>query len=94
MIVAELDYVIPTVSINNKVNEIIENGRCDCVAIWVDYNLIDDIMLMNGKDFELHYKCNLKFFSKPINVTQTSILHSNVIFENGDSDFIFDFNIM
>ena len=94
MMVAELDYVIPTVSINNKATEILENGRCDCVAIWLDYNLIDDIMLMNGKDFELHYKCNLKFFPKPIDVTQTSTLHSSVIFNDGDSDFIFDFNIM
>ena len=95
-IIAALDYISPNISIYDKTAEIVNHGRCDCIAIWVDYDLIDNIMLenWNGSDFDLHHKSNLKFLPESINVTKTSLLQSSVKFEEENSDFIFNFNII
>lgn len=93
-IIASLDYLSPNISVHDKTIEIICNGRCDCIAIWVDYDLIDNMILenWNGNDFELHHKSNLKFLPEPIDVNQSSLLQSSTKFE--DADFIFNFNII
>ena len=96
IIIAELDYIIPNITIPNITTEFLEEGRVDCVAIWVDYNLLDDnrIQNWNGNDFELHYKSNIKFFSTPINVTKASILQSDIQLDDNETDFLFNFIII
>lgn len=109
----EISYASSDVSSNfgskSDTISIIESGRCDCVAIWIDYNLTParvggtdatgekDLQLKhlntNLHDFELHYKQNLKFFAEPVNVAAKQQLVSTCTFQQGASDFQYSFQI-
>lgn len=109
----EISYASSDISSNfgskSDTISIIESGRCDCVAIWIDYNLTParvggtdaagekDLQLKhlntNLHDFELHYKQNLKFFAEPVNVAAKQQLVSTCSFTQGASDFQYSFQI-
>ncbi len=117
IVLYELGYASPDISLNfgtkSLTTTIIESGRCDCVAIWIDYDLTparangsgiagsnqqQDLQLKHldtsSHEFELHYKQNLKFFAKPIDVTTSRQLVSTCSFQQGASDFQYSFQII
>lgn len=86
---------------------ITQSGRCDCVAIWVDYQLTEHVLLKNchetaansgGFDFPSYLTVNLKFFPKPVVVGNllgsNNRLQCRTLFAPGDNDFTFDFQIV
>jgi hypothetical protein len=86
--------------LTNEYVQVITSGRCDCIAIWVDYHLNTScessiIHCFQDGDFEIHQKILVKFL--PQSVIVEPVIHSllyKVGFKVGDSDFDFDFKIV
>lgn len=75
-----------------------ETGRCDAVAIWMDYQLLEDdpaavLRTWNQGNFNAYSKINIKYFSEPIAVNPACRLRCRSSYELGASDFGFAFEI-
>lgn len=72
-------------------------GRCDCVAIWVDYELTELLTLnqfdSDSQNFPPYMKLNLRFFPEAVSVNRGHHLHVFPKFQFGDSDVDFHFQI-
>ena len=99
---SSIDYYKNLVSINGddvmEREKLICNGRCDCVVIWVDYQLDNNssslISCWDNEDFNSYQKCSVIFFPQPmqVEVNKHSLIYK-VDFNFGDSDFKYFFKI-
>ncbi len=75
----------------------IASGRCDFVAIWVDYQLTQDeqstLQCFKNGNFPSYMKLNLKFFEHSQSVQVGNVLNCVTEFVAGESDFRFQFGI-
>jgi len=82
---------------------IVRAGRCDAVAVWVDYCLFAgdtcDLSMHRGGgssvlfDWPHYLVANLKFFPSSIPVEEGAALMCRTKFQFGDPDFSFDFRL-
>jgi len=92
---ATLDYQHPIKSIAESatVIEFTASGRCDCIALFVDYYLDKDssVSYLDAP----YYKPNLKFFTDEERQVEpdTHMLQCSVQFEVGDSDFTYSIRL-
>lgn len=94
---------IPSGFSNTVMLPVVNQGRCDAVAIWVDYQLtssdIDGGNVLESyrttfhdkHDFPLYATQYVKFFAAPSGLTTDSIVTSNIQFSHGDTDFKYKF---
>eukprot|EP01041_Mallomonas_annulata_P004801 gene4801-9574_t len=75
-------------------------GRCDCVVIWVDYDLIEndneDIIRyfsVEKQNFPYHLKTFIKFLPHSLPVVSSQLLKCTASINDGDSDFTLSFNL-
>jgi len=98
----ELDYTENISSIGETATElpVVNSGRADCMAVWVDYELSPGNVLqsMRNNTFPPHLKVNIKLFEHPKVYTYTAsapdsmgVVHCKSSFSVGDSDFDYDF---
>ena len=82
------------VNYQNTQISISSTGKFHCVAIWVDYDITDEIQIKywDGNNFPPYLKTLLKFNQNPIDVVD-NIHKINVqsSFQFGDSEFQFNF---
>jgi hypothetical protein len=81
-------------------------ATCHFVAIWVDYQLMEDAsstieLYRPGStsgaaevDFPIYSTVYIKFLPVPAKVTNASILKAGIRFAHGESDFKYDFSIV
>jgi hypothetical protein len=107
IVLGVIDYVNPMVPgvdalQSHSENPLLGGGRCDAVAVWVDYDLdiAGDICIRQCADGKfLHYsKINIKFFESPTEVSAADApsarLECTSRFEYGSSDFEVFFELM
>lgn len=72
-------------------------GRCDGVALWVDYILDNEgtqrLTYWNGIDFPPYLTQSVKLFRTPQNVQVGQTLDISATLELGQSDFEYSFNL-
>ena len=87
--IAVLNYA--TCDAQTKTTQMIVStkGRCDCVAVYVDYALGFDLPDVDVREASW-YKHNLRFFSNRRQVDLGEVLEVKVEFDIGDSDFKID----
>ncbi len=81
----------------NTTIDFTRSGRCDCVAIWVDYDLTTHhtINFWENDNFPIYYKTNIRFFKESRAVEPLhNVIQCNTSFEygNSDLDFVIDLN--
>lgn len=73
--------------------QIAQEGRCDAVVIWVDYELSDShsIHAWDGHDFPVYLTVNVKYFAEPRVVQVGEVVRSRVHLDASKTEFVYEF---
>lgn len=86
-----------SVSSLQKMPVIVSSGRCDCLVMWVDYDISDGNIMSfwDGVDFPSYLKTSVKFLENPIVVASgNSVVELKSSFNYGNSEMEIDARII
>lgn len=85
-------------ALQTAVLPIIQDGSCDAVAVWVDYELTPGNFLRTYADgaFAYHQTVNIKFFGTPqrVEVCGSAAVQCSAVLLEERCDYRYDFNVV